>query len=167
MGLLQRPQLHRHVLEMEVLTAERKPLVAESAMQHLECFLEDVACVIERDAMESELERRDSSADADLEPAAAQMVEHANLFDQAQRLIERQQVNQRAEMQPPGMLGGGGKKDVGRRRHPERGRMMLRDMETEDSAAIVILHQLEPLLVERLQMGRAAGPLDMIENAEA
>ena len=46
----------------------------------------------------SQLERRDAAADADLEPAVAQMVEHADLLDEAQRRVERQQIDQRPEV---------------------------------------------------------------------
>jgi hypothetical protein len=36
------------------------------------------------------LERRHAAADAELEPSAAHLVEHADFLDQAQRMIERQ-----------------------------------------------------------------------------
>src|SRR5579883_3635247 len=116
-------------------------------MQHFERFVENIARLVKRDAMQTELERRHAASDANLETSAAQVVEHADLFDQPQRLVKRQQVNQRTEMEALRMLGRSREKDVRRRGHPERGRMMLRDVEAEDPGTVVIFHQLQPFLV--------------------
>ena len=41
--------------------------------------------------------RRRAAADADLEPALAQMIEHADFFGEPQRMMRRQYIDQRAE----------------------------------------------------------------------
>ena len=46
-----------------------------------------------------------AAADADLEPPVAQVVEHADLFDQAERVMQRKHVDARAESQARRALG--------------------------------------------------------------
>ena len=41
-----------------------------------------------------QLGRHRAAAEADLKPAAAQLIEHADLLDHAQRMIERQRIDQ-------------------------------------------------------------------------
>ena len=64
------------------------------------------------------LERRHAAADAELEAPAAHLVEHADFLDQAQRMIERQQINQRAEAQSFGALRQCGEEDLGEAAQP-------------------------------------------------
>ncbi len=92
------------------------------------------------------LERRYAASDADFEPPARHVVEHADLFDQAQRAIERQQVDQRAQPEIARSLGRGGQKQIWRRRHPERRRMMLGNVVAPDARLLVGLDQPQPLL---------------------
>ena len=50
------------------------------------------------------LQRRHAAADAELEPPAAHLIEHADLLDQADRMVVGQEVDQRAEAQTRGAL---------------------------------------------------------------
>ena len=97
MRLLQRPQRDRHVLVDEVLAPVGERVGRQAGADAVERIDEDVARVVVRDLVEAELVGRDAAADADLEPAVAEMVEHADFLDHAQRRIERQQIDQRPE----------------------------------------------------------------------
>ena len=59
----------------------------------------DVPGLCKVEAVGPGLERRHAAADAELEAPAAHLIEHADFLDQAQRMIERQQIDQRAEAQ--------------------------------------------------------------------
>ena len=107
------------------------------------------------DAVIADLDRRDALADAEQEPAAAHLVEHADFFGQPQRMIERQRVDQRAEMQPLGALRDR-RKDARRRGHPERREMVLGAMIAVEAGTVVGLDQLEAVLVEIRQRQVAA-----------
>ncbi len=50
-------------------------------------------------AVKRVLGRRRAAAEADLQPPAAQLIDHADLFDQAQRMVQGQGINHRAEAQ--------------------------------------------------------------------
>ena len=77
------------------------------------------------DAEIVQLVRRGATADANLEPAATQMVEHADFLGEPERMMRRQHVDQRTEAQPPGALRHRSQKHARRRRQIERRRMML------------------------------------------
>src|SRR5262249_33751054 len=79
------------------------------------------ACLLEIDAIGVELHGRDAAPHADVEAAAAEMIEHAELFQQPQRVVERQEKEQRAEADAPRFAPGGGQKQAQGRRRPERG----------------------------------------------
>ncbi len=98
-------------------------------------------------AIYRQLDRRGAAAEAELQPAAADLVEHADFLEQAQRMIERQHEDHRPEAQPPRALRQGGEKDVGRRRHAERCRVMLGQMIGVEAGAIVGFGDLEAVLV--------------------
>ena len=55
---------------------------------------------------------RTAASDTELEAAVAQLIEHADLFDQTQRMIERQQIDERTETQPRGAARNRRKKDA-------------------------------------------------------
>ena len=54
----------------------------------------------------------------ELEASAAQLVEHADLLDQPQRMVQRQRVDQRAEAQVPRALGHRGEENLGEAARP-------------------------------------------------
>src|SRR5215472_13908491 len=93
------------------------------------------------------------------------MVEHADFFREADRMIERKQVDQRPEVEPLGALRNRGQEDTGRGRHAERGRVMLGQMVRVKTRRIGKREHLEPArigLAERLILA----PLDVIEDSE-
>ena len=102
-------------------------------------------------AVDRRFDLRCAAAEADVEATAAHLIEHAYLFDQADRMIKRQGVNQRAEAQALGALRHRGEKNAGRRRHTERRRVVLSDMVSVKPFTIIHLDQLESRLVIILQ----------------
>ena len=85
MRLLQRPQRYWHILVTEMRAAIAQAIAGQPRADAVEGIDEDSARFIMLDLMIFELERRDSTADADFEPSIAEMIEHTDFFDQAQR----------------------------------------------------------------------------------
>jgi hypothetical protein len=94
------------------------------------------------------------------------VVEHRDLFDQPQRVVQGQNVDARSEAQSLGALGGGRQEDVLRRRHGvDRRRVVFGQVVGEEAGLVQGLHLYEPLLVEPVQ--RHAGQvLDVVEDPE-
>ena len=99
------------------------------------------------DAEIPQLVRRGAAADADLEPASAEMVEHADLFGEPQRVMGGQDINQRAQAETPRTLRRGSEKYAGRWCEIERRRMMLAHMIGPKSGLVVELDQLQTVFV--------------------
>src|SRR5215471_11298536 len=91
--------------------------------------------------------RRGAAPDADFQAAAAQMIQHADLLGEPQRVMHRQHIDQRSEAQAFGSLRDGGEKDARRWRQVERSRMMLAHVIGAESRAVVELDQLEAMLI--------------------
>src|ERR1700738_481848 len=73
----------------------------ETRDQDAQVLLVDLPRLIGRRSVIAQLDRRDSASDANLHAAAAQIVQHADLFDETQRVIEREQIDQRPDAQSP------------------------------------------------------------------
>ena len=140
-------------------------VAAERGQDHLERFLVDLAHLGVGDAEMAELEIGDAAPDAELEPAPPEMVEHADLFHQPDRVVERQDVDQRPEQHRPRPLGDGGEEYAGRGRHAQRRRVVLRHVVAVDSRRLVTLHHPEAVLVEVGERDFAAA-VEMVEDAE-
>ena len=112
----------------------------------VEGFAELLHAGIELDTVEPDLDRRDAAADAIEKPPAAHLVEHADLIDQPQRMIERQQIHHRAEFEPLGALRDRRQKDAGRGRVAEGGVMVLGEVVAIEPGPIVRLDELQPFL---------------------
>src|SRR3989449_8374452 len=98
------------------------------------------------------LVRHDAAPDAEVEAPARPLIEHADLLEQAQRIVERQAVDARPQADAPRALRGGGEEDARRRRHPERGRVVLGEMVRGEACRVVLLEQAQAarvVLVER------------------
>src|SRR5262249_24490139 len=102
----------------------------------------------EVEAVSARLERRHAAPDAELEAPAAHLIEHADFLDQAQRMIERQEVDEGAEAQRLGALRHGREEQPGRGGEAERRRMMLGEVIAVDAAAVIGFDQLEPIGIE-------------------
>ena len=163
MRLLQRPQRYRHVLVDEVLAPVGERVGRQAGADAVERVDEDVARVVVRDLVESELVGRDAAADADLEPAVAEMVEHADFLDHAQRRIERQQIDQRPEPHALGRARQRAEIDARNRHHVERRGVVLGDVQAVDAGGVGRLGELEALVEQ--QRERALAVLDMVEKS--
>ena len=108
----------------------------------VEGFAELLHAGIEVDAVEPDLDRRDAAPDPVQKPPAAHLVEHADLVDQPQRVIERQQVDHRAEAQLFRPLRDGREKDAGRRCVAERRVVVLGEVIAVKTGAVVRLDEL-------------------------
>src|SRR2546425_12730016 len=65
----------------------------------------------EIDPAVGELVGRDAAPDAELEAPAAHLVEHRDLFDEPERRVARQEIDERTEPDPARALRDGGQKD--------------------------------------------------------
>ena len=79
-------------------------------------------------------------------------------------MIERQRVNERAEVDALGALRDRRHQHARRGRHAKRRRVMLGDLVAIETKPVVELDQLQAVLVEIAQ--RRAGRVEMIEDAE-
>ena len=164
MRALQRPDHDRDVLEGETIAAVVDALLREALVEHVQHVLVVGARLFEIDAVGVELHGRDAAPHADVEAAAAEVIEHAQLLQQPQRMVERQQIEQRAEADAPRFARGGGQKHARRRRHRQRRRVMLGEVIAVKAGGLGRLQQGEPILVGLLQ--RLAARVDVIEDAE-
>ena len=111
-----------------------------------------------------QLERRHAAADADFEPAVAQVIEHADFLDQPQRRIERKQVDQRPEPHPLGRARHRAEIDARHRHHVERGGVVLGHVQAIDAGFVGRLGEGETLVEERRH--RAIRCFDVIEQSD-
>jgi hypothetical protein len=110
------------------------------------------------------LDWRDAVADPEIEAPVAHLIEHADLLDHPQRMMQRQRIDQRAEAKVLRALGDRGEEDAGRGGKTERRRVMLGRVVRIEAAAIIGLDQLEPLLVEIVQ-GKVVA-IEVVENSK-
>src|ERR1700694_3023797 len=106
----------------------------------------------------------DPPAHAEIEAPARELIQHADLFDQPERVVERQTVDARPETDAPRALGGRGQEEAGHRGQAERGHVMFGQMVGGEPRGVVFLEQPQPALVELVD-GHVA-MLEMVENAE-
>src|SRR5262252_4617853 len=99
MRALQRPQDHRHVVKSVMLALEGQFVAGKALEDEFEGLVIDFAGLREIEAVSASLKRRHAASDPELEPPAAHLIEHADFLDQAQRMIERQEIDERAEAQ--------------------------------------------------------------------
>ena len=85
-----------------------------------------------------------AAAESDLHPAAAHVVEHADLLGQTQRMVERRHVDHGPELQTPRALRDGGKIDVGGRRPAERRAVVLGDVVGIEAQSVQRLDDPQP-----------------------
>src|SRR6516164_5048365 len=136
--------------------------MGETEADDLERLGKLLHAALEIDAEKPDLDRRDTAADAKQKAATAHLVEHADLFDQAQRVVKRQQIDHRSKAQMPSSLSHCGQKDTRRRRIAERRRVMLGQMIAVEPGAVVGFDQFEPLL--KLLGQRHPTVVDMVKD---
>jgi len=80
-----------------------------------------------------------SSSHPELETPAAEKVEHDDLFGEANRIVERHQINEGRKPNPLRALCGGGEKDARGRRRAQRRPVVLAHLVDVKAQAIVKL----------------------------
>ena len=96
---------------------------------------------------------------------AREVIEHADLLDQPQRVVERQAVDARAEPDTSGPLAGRRQEDAGHRRQAERRHVVLGQMVRGEARGVVLLEQLQPALVELVER-HALPAIEVIEDPQ-
>ena len=134
------------------------------ALTHLNASMKMSRDFVVVDLVEFKFEGRDSAADARVETAVAQMIEHANFLDHPQRRIKRQQIDQRTEPHPFGGPSNRAEIDARRRHHVERAGVMLGDMQAIDAGLIGCLCKCQTLVEQRRQ--RPLAIFDMVEKSD-
>jgi len=81
-----------------------------------------------------------------LHAAVAEMIENANLLDQPQRRVQREEINQRTEPHARGRARHRAEIDAGHRHHVEGRRVMLRHVQAVDAGIIGGLGEGETLV---------------------
>ena len=166
-GLLERAQVHRQLLEGVEVAGVRQLLVAEPLADDGQRL--QVARVVRLRvgflAPEERLHHA-ATADADFEPAAAQVIEHADLLDQPQRMVQRQHVHARAEAHACRALRHGAEEHVLRGRQAVDGRrVVLGEVIGVEPGAVERFDLQQALAVDLIQP-QAGHRLDVIEDAE-
>ena len=164
MGLLQRLKLHRNIIDREMLAAIIKHLAGQPLHHERDRFGVDLLCLSGIRPIVLKLNRYRAPAEPDLQPSTAHLVEHADFFDQPQRMMQRHRPHQRAEAQSARTLRYGRQENARRRRHAERRRVMLGEMIGVEAGAVVSLGDAQAILVEVGE--RSAVAVEMIKNAE-
>src|SRR5256885_4106309 len=150
--LLERSQHHRHLAVRVARPAVLEHLVRQPGQNHLERLAVDLLGLERVQVEVRHLVRHDAAPDAEVEAPARHLIEHADLLDQPQRIVERQAVDARPQADAPRALRGGGEEDARRRRHPERGGVVLGEMVRGEACRVVLLEQAQAarvVLVER------------------
>ena len=140
-------------------------LAGGHALHHdLEGFAVDVGCFFRADTKKADLVGRRAAPNAEFETAAAQLVEHADLFGQADGIVDGQQIDERAEAHPLRPLRDRGEPDARGRREAQRRAMVFADLIDVEAAPVAKLDQLQAVLV--LLMRRKAVCVVLVEKAE-
>ena len=164
MRLLQRLDLHRHVLELVVLAVPGQRLGRERLEDQLQPLGIDLLPVLGVLPVVGNLVGHRAAAETDLQPPAAHVIEHADFLQHPQRVMDRQRIDEGAEAQPLGALRDRREEHAGRGRHAERREVMLGDVIGVEARAVEGFDHLQPLLVVVAQ--RQVVAVEVIEDAE-
>jgi hypothetical protein len=161
-GLLRRLHDDRHMVEIIELAVIGQLVFGQADADDVESLAEALHAGLEVDAVEPDLDRRDAAADAIEKSAAAHLVEHADLVDQPQRVVERQQIDHRSEFEPLRALRDRRQEDAGRRRIAERGVVVLGQVVAVKTGPVIGLNELQPFL--EMPAERHPAVIQMVKN---
>src|SRR6185437_7259541 len=148
----------------EELALEIEDFAGETLQHGRERLFIELGFLIRIDPEIAGFDRRDAAADAELEASPAHLIEHANLFDQVERMMDGQGVDKRAEAQLPSALRERRHEDARRRGDAQRRAVVLGHVVAVIPAAIIGLGEGEALLVKCLERQRTA--IEMIEDSK-
>jgi hypothetical protein len=136
----------------------------QAAQQHLQRFGVHRTGIRRIIAEIAVLDRRDAAPDAQQQASTAHLVQHADLIDQPQRMIQRQRVDQRAEAQALRALRDGGQIHAGRGCQAQRRRVMLGHVIAVEAGLVVGLDQRQAIGIETIE--RAGAAIHVVKHAE-
>jgi hypothetical protein len=108
--------------------------------------------------------RRSAPPDAPFEAAAAEVVEHTDLFREPQRMMHRQHIDERPQPNALRPLRDRREKHAGRGRHAEGRRMMLAHVIGAKAGTVVELDQSQAILILISEGKRPE--IVLVENSE-
>ena len=111
------------------------------------------------------LDRRHAATDTEVEAAVGEVVDHAHVFDDLHRVVQRQQLDHRAEADVLRDLRSGSDEHLLVRCHAQIRPVVLGEVEAGEPGFVGHLDQIEPIL-EQLRRRRAGNVLDVVEDAE-
>src|SRR5262245_18832180 len=164
MRLLQRFQLHRDILESKKVAAKIEGSFGEALYDQLQSLRVDLLRLCRVESIEGSFGGRGSTAEADLQSSPAHLIEHTDFFDQPNRMVKRQRIDQWAETKSLRALCYSSQKYAGRGCHAEGRRVMLGNVIGIEAHLIISLDKLEACLVVILQWQIAA--VQMVEYAK-
>src|SRR5690242_13457127 len=143
---LHRPRDDRRVGQLVVHPVEGHAVRGEALPQDREGLVEPaLRLLLARHAVEGQLGGGDAPAHAQVEPPAGQLVEGHRLLDDAHRVVQRQDRDERPQPQPRGPLRGRRQHQVRRRRDGQRRPVVLGQVVGVEAKPVVGLDQLKPL----------------------
>ena len=163
MWALERPNGQGHVVQLPAATVI-DPARGHALHDDVERLAVDVGRLLGADAEKADLVRRGAAPHAEFETAAAQLIEHADLFREANGIVDRQQVDERAEAYALRPLRDGGEPDARGGRKAERRAVVLAHLIDVEAASVAELDQLQTVFV--LLVRREAAGVILIEKAE-
>ena len=164
--LLQRLGNDPDLRDREVTALERKPFGGPRPDQDREGLVEALPALDLGDAVALELDRAVAAADADVETAAAEDVDHRQLFGQPDRIVEGQDGGGQADPHALRAHGGGRGQERGRDRQPVLDEVMLGQPDAVE-AQLFRPHDLLELAVDDVGMGHRGRSLQEVVGAEA
>ena len=90
------------------------------------------------------LEGRDPAPDPEVEPPARELVEHADLLDKADRVMERQARDEHPEPQALGLPRDGGEEDASATASPKRVAVVLGEVVAAKAGRVGLAQEGEP-----------------------
>ena len=164
MRALHRLEQHRHRVELVVGAREGEFLARQPLHHDLKGLVIHLAGFAEIDGVGCASRGTTPRPTPSCRRPPLMLIEHADFFDQPDRMIERQQIDHRSEPQGFGALRDRRQIDAGRRGHAERRRMVLRDVVAVDAGAFIGLRQAQAIFVKFCE--RNARVIHVVEHAE-
>ena len=115
MRLLHRARHQREILEAVVTAAIGADRLGPGLLDDVEALGETVLALLVGDAVGVVGAREGAAADAEDQPAAADLVDRRGLLGEAQRVAERQDLHRGADLDPAGARGDRARHDQRRR----------------------------------------------------
>ena len=111
------------------------------------------------------LDRDRAAAHAELQPPVRQLIDHAHVFDDPDRVVHRQQLDHRPEPDLPGHLRRGADEHLLARRHAQVAAVVLRQVVAGEAGLISHLDQRQPIF-EQLTGRRSRDLLEVVKDSE-